>query len=271
MPTRIAFRDCVHHGIAGPTPDHILASIRAEYCLPRAALPGARTSRGPETPALQLEDFAALARALGAEAFRQLAGDLRRNEGGGLERMPDFLAQHRYGRATPALVELARLELALALSDRAPAARSIGACCLPSELLRAHPDAMLALHPAWRWVDLAVPADDWRDELLAGLEVPPLPAVRPTRLRIHPHRGEVVSRRLAAAEFAFERALSQGASLRGASVASGGQGRFDPIRHLQSLLMEGAVIGVQLHPASSEAAAPASPDYPANQPNEVTS
>lgn len=271
VPTKIAFRDCVHHSVAGPTPDHILAQVRAEYCLPRPELPGARSSASA-TPAIQLEDFAALARALGQQAFRQLTGDLlrRRDAGATLEHLPDFLSQHRYGRATPALVDLARLELALALSDRAPTARSIGACCLPPDLLRAHPDLTVALHPAWRWLDLTVPADAWRDELLDGMEVPPPPATRPTRLRIHPYRGDAVSRRLNAIEFAFERSISQGASLRRATISVGGGG-FDSIRHLQSLLMEGAIVGVQLHPISSDAEMPASPAPPALQPNEVTS
>lgn len=269
MPTKIAFHECVHHGIAGPTPDHILASIRAEYCLPRATLPGLRVATTAGAPSLQLEDFPALARALGADAFRQLTGDLRRRaDGGNLEYLPEFLSQHRYGRATPALVDLAWLELALALSDRAPATRSVGACCLPPELLRAHPDLTITLHPAWRLLDLAVPADDWRDELLAGMEVPPPPATRPTRLRIHPYRGASVGRRLKAVEFAFERALSHGASLRRATIAVGGDGHFDAIGHLQSLLMEGAVAGAQLHPVAEPGPAAFSP---ANEPDEVTS
>lgn len=265
--TKIAFQECVHHAVAGPSPAHILASIRAEYCLPRAQLPGGTAATATGTPVLQLEDFAALARALGRDAFRQLIADSHRQDAG-LEHLPEFLSRHRYGRATPALVDLARLELALALSDRAPAARSIGACCLPPELLRAHPDLTLALHPAWQWLDLSVAADDWRDELLDGMEAPPVPAARAMRLRVHPSRGRPVGRRLNAVEFAFEKTLSQGASLRRATIATGSEGRFDPIRHLQSLLMEGAVIGVQLHPSSMTDLPSASPTISSN---EVTS
>ena len=37
MPTKIDSCSRVHHGIAGPTPEHILASIRAEFSLPPSA------------------------------------------------------------------------------------------------------------------------------------------------------------------------------------------------------------------------------------------
>jgi len=270
VPTKIAFRDCVHHSVAGPTPDHILAQVRAEYCLPRPELPGARSSASA-TPAIQLEDFAALARALGQDAFRQLASDLlrRRDEDATLEHLPEFLSRHRHGRATPALADLARLDLALAMSDHAPPARSIGACCLPPELLRAHPDLTVALHPAWRWLDLTVPADAWRDELLAGMEVPPPPAPRSTFLRVHPYRGEAVSQGVSPDAFAFEQALWRGANLRQAKTLIGNG--LEPIQHLQSLLMEGAIIGVQLHPISGDSDKAASHVPPALQSNEVTS
>jgi hypothetical protein len=138
-------------------------------------------------------------------------------------------------------------------------------------LLHAHPDLTVALHPAWRWLDLNVPADNWRDELLAGMEVPPIPAARPTCLRIHPFRGAAVSRRLDAIEFAFECTLSQGAGLRRAAISVGGDGRLDSIGHLQSLLTEGAIVGAQLHPPSGDAETTATPALPTLQPNEVTS
>jgi hypothetical protein len=250
VPTKIDFRDCVHHGIAGPTPDHILASIRAEYCLPPTAparhLPIAR----PRAIAIQVEDFAALERALGSAAFRQLLSDFRRGANN-LRELPDFLAQHRYGRATAPLVDLARLELALALSERAPAIRSIGACCLPPSLLRSHPDLTLVFHPAWHWLALESAADHWRNALLghdAASVPPPLP--RATRLRLAPRQGRIVVQRLHPELFTFERALHSGVTLRRACEAANHHASdFNSIQALQPLLMAGAVIDVALHPA----------------------
>ena len=267
MPTKIDFRDCVHHGIAGPTADHVLASIRAEYCLPPRPRPAPAVHR-PDTPAaIQAEDFPGLTRALGAAAFRQLLGDFqrRRPDGvGGFEQLPEFLAQHRYGRATAALVDLACLERALARSERAPATRSIGACCLPPTVLRDHPDLTLAFHPAWQWLELGTPADHWRNALLGhDAADAPLPGPRATRLRICPEGGRTIAHRLEPAVFAFERALLVGGSLRQASDAARVlTPSFDPIQVLQPLLIAGAVIDAELHPAH------AAPTHD-NQPIEV--
>lgn len=58
--------------------------------------------------------------------------------------------------------------------------------------------------------------------------------------------------RLTAVEFAFETALQGGASLRRAEAdarAAGADGAtFGHLRHLQTLLLAGAVVGAQLHP-----------------------
>ena len=188
MPTKIDFRDCVHQGVAGPTPDHILASIHAEYCMPRPSLPALRGGKPAAVPGIQLEDFAALAQALGQDAFRQLIGDVlrHRDPGSTLAQLPDFLTRHRYGRATPALIDLARLECAMAECERAPEVQSVGLCCLPPELVRAHPDLTLSLHPAWRWLDLSAPVDRWRDALLDGVAIDDAPPSRRVRLRVHP-------------------------------------------------------------------------------------
>jgi len=256
VPTKIDFRDCVHHGIAGPTPEHILASIRAEYCLPPAA-PFAAVQGGRATPApIQAEDFAAVERALGTPAFRQLLGDFRRSPDykGSLGELPEFLAQHRYGRATAALVDLARLELALAQSERAPDIDSIGACCLPPPLLRTHPDLTLAFHPAWQWLDLDTPADHWRSSLLGhdGPNTPP-PLPRATRLRLYPEQGRTLAQRLGPAVFAFEHALQAGETLRQASEAADAHtSSFDPIQALHPLLMAGAIIDADLHPRHAD-------------------
>lgn len=257
MPIDIDFRSCVHQGIAGPTPDHILATIRAEYCLPRAEMPALRNSAAEAAAAIQLEDFTALARALGPAAFRQLTADVlrRRDPRGTLAELPDFLASHRYGRATPALGDLARLELAIATATRAPQVQSIGACCLPPDLLRAHPDLTLDFHPAWRWLALACPADKWREALLTSEAAVEAPAARRIWLCVFPQRGRIVLRHLAQSEFVFETALRDGAGFRQASdaVTASQSAPFDGVRHLQSLLMAGAVAGVRLHPEGAAA------------------
>ncbi len=278
MPTKIDFRDCVHQGVAGPTPDHILASIHAEYCMPRVGLPTPRGGRPSAGPAIQLEDFAALARALGQEAFRQLIGDVlrHRDPGSTLAQLPDFLTSHRYGRATPALIDLARLECAIAESERAPDVQSVGLCCLPPELIRTHPDLTLSLHPAWRWLDLAAPVDRWREALLSGGAMDDAPAPRRVRLRVHPGRDGLAVQRLTAVEFAFETALQRGALLRRAEadarMAGADGATFDPVRHLQSLLLAGAVIGAQLHPHQDAMRPHAHPteSLPSSPANEVT-
>ncbi|MGH6891785.1 MAG: hypothetical protein ACREEP_05965 [Dongiaceae bacterium] len=256
MPTKIDFRDCVHHGIAGPTPERILASIRAEYCLPPISLlTGAPRGRTPQA-AIQAEDFAALERALGVAAFRQLLSDFRRRPDAkeGFGELPEFLARHRYGRATAALSDLAKLERALVLAERAPDLRSIGACCLPPAILHAHPDLTLSFHPAWQWLDLSTPADHWRNALLGRDETQsPPPAPRATRLRIYPEQGRTIARRLDPAEFDFEHALQAGETLRRASEAARAHAAsFDPIQSLQPLLMAGAVIDAELHPAHAK-------------------
>jgi hypothetical protein len=65
------------------------------------------------------------------------------------------------------------------------------------------------------------------------------------RLRVFPRRGAVAIQRMTATAFAFERALHSGAALRQAQAEAAG---LDAVRHLQALLMEGAIIGAQLHP-----------------------
>lgn len=274
MPIDIDFRSCVHQGIAGPTPGHILATIRAEYCLPRAELPAPRNGAAEPAAAIQLEDFTALARALGPAAFRQLTADVlrRRDPRGTLAELPDFLASHRYGRATPALGDLARLDLAVATATRAPQAQSIGACCLPPDLLRAHPDLALEFHPAWRWLALACPADKWRETLLTSETAVEAPVARRTWLRAFPQRGRIVLRNLTQPEFVFETTLRDGATFRQASdrandaVTASQSAPFDGVLHLQSLLMAGAVAGVRLHP-QGEAPKPA-PTTTTSAPND---
>jgi hypothetical protein len=268
VPTKIDFRDCVHQGIAGPTPEHILASIRAEYCLPPVTGFSAAQRSAAAPAAIQSGDLPALERALGAAALRQLLSDFSRWADGkpGFDDLPEFLAQHRYGRATAALVDLARLERALAVSERAPEVSSIGACCLPPSLLRAHPDMTLAFHPAWQWLDLATPADQWRAALLGhdATVTPPLPRV--TRLRIAPAEGRIATRRLQPAEFAFERALLAGESLQHADAAARRpMPSFDPMQALQGLLMAGAIVDADLHPAR----AATQPSHPTTQPRQV--
>lgn len=275
MPSRIDFRNCVHQGIAGPTPDHILASIRAEYCLPHAPLP-APLRRPPQSDlVVSFEDFAALARALGPEAFRQLAGDMlrQRDPGATLARLPDFLSRHRYGQATPALIDLARLDRAVALAEHAPATQSIGVCCLPPALLRAHPDLALAFHPSWHWLDLSYPVDRWRAALLSGDVAVETPATRPVRLRVQPQQGAISIRRLTARELAFELALQRGETLRQAELRAGPSGadgavEFDAVHHLHALVMAGAVTGVSLHPQTD---APPRASTSPTQGEEVTS
>lgn len=271
VPTALDFRHCVHQGVAGPNPDHILASIRAEYCLPRTEPPRPGSSVPKAAAIIRPEDFAGLERALGPDAFRQLIGDVlrRRDPGATLAQLPQFLAEHRYGRATPALVDLAALDLALAQSDRAPAAQSIGACCLPPDLLRAHPDLTIAFHPAWRWLALAAPADRWRAELLAQAQPIDAPQSRPTFLRIAPWQGAIAIQRIDGAAFAFERALQRGGAFRLAEAAAttSRAGTFDAVRQVQDLLMAGAVIGVELHPRPMAASVATGRDHAAYQPS----
>lgn len=201
---------------------------------------------------MQVEDYPALERALGAPAFRQLLSDFHRRTvpTESLAALPEYLAQHRYG-TTPALVDLARLERALAIGTRAPAIESVGPCCLPPEMLRTHLDLTLTLHPAWQWLELATPADHWRQALL-GTDTrlsPPSPSV--TRLRIAPETGRAIAHRLSPAEFAFEHALLTGQSLREATLHAQAQSiSFDPYRAMHDLLMAGAVIDFSLHPAT---------------------
>ncbi len=277
MPTKIDFRNCVHQGVAGPTPDHILASIHAEYCMPRATLPALRGGKPAVAATIQLEDFTALAQALGQEAFRQLIGDVlrHRDPGSTLAQLPDFLAGHRYGRATPALIDLARLECAIAECERAPDVQSVGLCCLPPELVRTHLDLTLSLHPAWRWLDLAAPVDRWRADLLGGAALDDAPTPRRVRLRVHPGQDGLAVHRLTAVEFAFETALQGGAPLRRAEaearVAGADGATFDSVRYLQNLLLAGAVIGAQLHPhqAAMRPHAHSTKSLPSSPVNEV--
>src|SRR5262249_44140796 len=167
------------------------------------AQPGERI---PVTPA---DIFPATARLLGANAFRQLWSDFNRVGADWLAAgrgFADFLRQHRYGEL-PALADIALLELTFHQVQRAADLPSFGACCLPAELLRQHPDMRLRLQPSWHYVTLDHAVHGMMAGRLDRAGLQRLANSQVTHLRLMPGDIRPDLQVLSAADYAFETSL----------------------------------------------------------------
>lgn len=160
-----------------------------------------------------------------------------------------FLAGQDVGREHPALADLARLDLGLflaGLEDREP---SIGACCLPADLIQGHPDLMLRLQPSFRYLSLSYPVHHWA---ATDTDLPNAPASQSILLRLTPDRSDdiaaVTYETLPSARFAFESSLARGRTLAAATkLAALQDSAFDGTKGVASLIEEGAIADVILH------------------------
>ncbi|MBL8711036.1 MAG: hypothetical protein JNL25_17715 [Rhodospirillaceae bacterium] len=160
-----------------------------------------------------------------------------------------FLAGRDVCRAYPALADLARLDLGLFLAgmdDREP---SIGACCLPADLIESHPDLMLRLQPSFRYLSLSYPVHHW---VATETDLPKTPADQRILLRLAPDRSSdmdtVLCEILPPARFAFESSLARGRTLGAAmKLATMQDPAFDGTKGVASLIEDGAIADVILH------------------------
>lgn len=147
------------------------------------------------------------------------------------------------------MADLARLDLGLflaGLEDREP---SIGACCLPIDLIASHPDLMLRLQPRFRYLSLAYPVHAWE---AGAVDLPNVPASQPILVRLVPDRSSnaagILCALLPPARFAFESALARGRTLVAATKLAVLQDpAFDGLKGVAALIEEGAVADVILH------------------------
>ena len=237
----IRFRDCIHRGVAGATPEAILAAATGDVCAPIAppvdagsVYVGVSQVLGPELPGLWSEF--------------QL-------QGGGRKPNPidfaSFLAAHPRGRALPALPDLAAFDLAYFLAAQPSPTPSIGTCCLTEETIRLHPELILRFQPGWRTLRLDWPVHRLLAETVT-VEVLRSLSRTPTGLRIAPGTPGIVLEEMAPGPFALETALRNGQRL--ADAIKAGQAldpALDPIPHVAGLVQAGAIIDAILHPAES--------------------
>lgn len=155
-----------------------------------------------------------------------------------------FLEQQEEGRAEPALADLARLDLAVYLAGMADREPSIGACCLPADIIANHGELVLRLQPSFRYLPLRFAVHEWRDGAL-----PAAPAPEALRLRLSPGEESVRTEILPAARFSFEASLARGFALSSAKAAALNHATsFDEIATTLNLVADGAVADVMLHP-----------------------
>ncbi|HEX9448212.1 MAG TPA: hypothetical protein VF920_09530, partial [Dongiaceae bacterium] len=188
------FRNCQHRdivsgGVVGGDAIAAVAAIRGEVCAVDPAAPVSGKMTNPVAPTLPSDIFPLVARLLGPDAFRQLWSDFSRAGQSWLasgKGFADYLRQHRYGKELPALADLALLELTSHQVQRSDDLPSIGACCLPPDLLRQHPELRLRLQPGWHYVRLGHAVQELAQERLdlAALRRPSM--TEPVRLRLMP-------------------------------------------------------------------------------------
>jgi hypothetical protein len=250
------FRTCLHRdavggGVIGGDAASALAAIRGEFCATEPAMAAGKATAGA-TPILPGEIFPHVVRLLGPDAFRQLWSDFSRAGPdwlAGGKGFADFLRQHRYGQELPALVDLALLELTSHQVQRAPDLPSIGACCLPRELLKQHPDLRLHLQPGWHYVTLGHAVQELAADRLDRSALRRLRIAGSVQLRLMPGMRQADWLALTAAAYAFETMLTRHETLRAATeTARRIDPRFDGIATLQRLIEAGGVVDILLHP-----------------------
>lgn len=238
----LQFRHCVHQGPTNGDVTSIVAAIRGEACILKPS------PRAVDAVVV----FQKVGHVLGAKRLAELWRVYRsdgRLESCDPRSFPPFLARQDVGQEYLALADLARLDLGLflaGLDDREP---SIGACCLPIELIAGHPDLMLRLQSTFRYLGLAYPVHEWR---IGQDELPSVVAPQPIFLRLSPDRtGSLVGIRhdlLSPARFVFESGLARGRTLVAATKLAALQDPlFDGAAGVAALIQEGAVADVVLH------------------------
>lgn len=237
----IQFRDCIHRGTVGSTPEAARAAVLGEYCLP------------PTSPVESGKVFLRVARVLGEAAFREtwLAFQKQRNSGMPDPRLfPDFITAYATQIALPQLVDLARFDFAYFLAAQPSATPSLGTCCLPEALIRKHPELMLRFQPGWRYLRLAWPVHRLLPEILSAQRLAKLSGREPIGIRVGPEGDGVTVVDLPPAIFALEESLRAGKRLsESVAAARAIHATINPFPIVARLVESGAIIDAVMHPA----------------------
>lgn len=215
----------------------IMAAIRGEICATRP------TPRAVDAILV----YRHAGRYIGMHRLAQLWQDYRGSTalGAGDPRgFATFLAQQVEGRTDVALADLARLDLALYLAGMADREPSVGACCLPADVIAGHGDLVLRLQPSFRYLALRFDVHDWQSG-----PMPSSPNAQPVWLRLSPGGQDARREVLPAAQFAFESSLARGFTLAASKTAAlTHTNAFDEIAATLELVAAGAIADVMLHP-----------------------
>jgi hypothetical protein len=239
----IQFRDCLHRGVIGPTPEAAVAAILSEACMPAGS------------PVEADAVFLGVAQVLGGTAFRAVWSQFQKRSGPATpdpRLFAEFLSEQEPGRTLPQLVDLARFDLAHFLAAQPSATPSIGACCLPEALIRAHPELVLRYHPGWRYLQLNWPVHRLLPEILSASRLGQL--IGPVAIGIRIGLGDegVTVEDLSPASFALQTGLRSGQRLADAAAAAQAiDPTLDPFAIVARLINAGAVIDAILHPAEA--------------------
>ncbi|HVI91642.1 MAG TPA: hypothetical protein VM659_25320 [Dongiaceae bacterium] len=248
----------MHRNVIGADTQEAIAAIRGEVCAVDSVPAGSprpaptKTSADSATPILPTDIFPIVTRLIGADAFRAVWSDFSRVGPDWLAAgrgFADFLREHRAGRDLPVLADIAVLELARHQVQRATDLPSIGACCLPANLLTQHLDLRLRLQPGWHYVTLGHAVQDLPQDRLDLAALQRLSIEQVTYLRLMPGEGRSDHQLLALADYAFETSLARHLTLAVAiEAARQVEAGYDGIRALGHLIDAGGVVDVLLHP-----------------------
>lgn len=234
----IQFRDCVHRGVTGPTEQSVLAAVRGDHCTPAAA------------PLEAANLFYGVAQVLGEGRFREIWDAFQKSAPKvNPLNFADFLGGQPQARKIPALVDLARFDLAFGLAAQPGPMPSVGACCLPEVVLREHSDLMLRFQPGWRYLQLNWPVHQLlpgpaSEDILWALED------ESVCLCLAPSGMGVNISELEPANYALQSALRNGQRLGEVIAAARAiDSALDPYPIVAGLVEAGAIIDVILHPA----------------------
>jgi hypothetical protein len=237
----IQFRDCVHRGVVGASPEAVRAAVLGEHCAP------------PTSPVEAGKVFLGVARVLGEAAFRETWAAFQKQRGSGLpdpRLFADFLEPYSREIALPQLVDLARFDFAYFLAAQPSPMPSIGACCLPEAMIRSHPELMLRFQPGWRYLHLSWPVHLLLPEILSAQRLAKLSRRASLGIRVGPDGDGVALAELPPAAFVLEDSLRSGKRLADATAAARAiDATIDPFPIVARLVEAGAIIDAVLHPA----------------------
>lgn len=252
MLQNIRFRDCIHRGIVGPTPEAALAAVLGEICAPIGSPIEAETV------------FAGTARVLGKALFSAVWTAYRGAQG---TPMPDprgfaeFLGRTEPGSGLPQLIDQAQFDLAVFLAAQPSPSPSVGACCLPTSMLRDHPEMVLRFQPGWRYLRLSYPVHRVAPDSLSVERLSALTGPQAIDLRVGSDGDGVSVVELSPASFVLQSELRTGRRLaEAAKAAQAVDPMLDVVSTVAALVAQGAIIDAVLHSVEIPITRPQSPN-----------